>query len=658
MKVILFNTIFFLFSFIFTTSLFSQEVSDQQYQQGEILVQLEHNADIERLISDYNSVGLQIVQTVSARFNIYLLKFDPSRSSNASLLNIIRPHKLIVNAQNNHLVTMRDVKETTPDDLFFNLQWALENTGQNGGYAGSDIDATNAWDITTGGLSAHGDTIVIAIIDGGFDLTHEDLDFWKNRAEIPNNNIDDDNNGYVDDYDGWNAYNHTGDLPMNIHGTHVSGIAGAIGNNEVGVSGVNWNAKLLAVAGDSPNEAIVVEALSYVYVIRETYDQTDGEEGAFVVVDNCSFGVNKGDPVNYPIWEAMYDSLGQLGVLSVGATANANWDIDSVGDIPTAFSTDYLISVTNTTNKDQKNPNAAYGATTIDLGAPGTIIASCYPNNEYKTKTGTSMAAPQVAGAVALLIAAGDSAFIDQYKNNPTETSLLVKNAILFGVDTISDLMGKTVTGGRLNLFNSLQLLLNSPILYVNPSDVAVEILKENTLNDTLTIKNIGADTLNYSVTIEDQPEWILLSQISGSLPQGESDELILMFDAQGLDTGYYYCSISIDGNFDYTQTIPVEMHVVSSVGITDAVSNTSNVTVYPNPFSESVTFKFNHIKANKALLQIYDLAGKQVYSYEYFINNSNAGFKWQSSGLDKGVYFYKIILDNAEVVTGKLMRK
>jgi len=658
MKIISFSTVLFLCSFILSTALFSQATIDRQYQEGEILVQLERNTDIDRLLSEFNSVRLQNIQTVSARFHIYLLKFDQTRISNEALLNSIRPHESVVNAQNNHQIELRDTEETTPDDLFFNLQWALENTGQNGGYPGSDIDATNAWDITTGGLTAHGDTIVIAIVDGGCDLTHEDLDYWKNRAEIPNNGIDDDNNGYVDDYDGWNAYNHTGDIPLNIHGTHVSGIAGAIGNNEVGVSGVNWNAKILPVAGDSQNEATVVEALSYVYVIREQYDQTDGEEGAFIVVDNCSFGVNKGDPVNYPIWEAMYDSLGQLGILSIGATANADWDIDSVGDIPTAFSTDYLISVTNTTNKDQKYPNAGYGATTIDLGAPGTIIASCYPNNEYNTKTGTSMAAPQVAGAVALLISAGDSTFIAQYKDNAAETSLLLKGFILNGVDTISDLLGNTVSGGRLNLFNALQLMLNSPILYVNPDSISVEVLKGEILIDTLLIKNIGADTLNYSVTIEEQPEWISLSQHSGSLPQGESDDLILTFDSHGLDTGYYYCSISIDGNFSPSQTIPVEMHVVSGVGVTDVNSISANITVYPNPFRESVVIEINSVKANKAFIQIYDPTGKQIFVREQYLQNAGTVFKWSDNNLKKGIYFYSITLDDTEIKTGKILKQ
>ncbi len=313
-----------------------QTTSDTDFISGEVMVQLTNKAELPELLSNYNLTNKHLV---SERFNIYLLKINNVRTSNASVINLLESNNSVVNVQNNHKLSLRDVEETLPDDSLFNLQWSLLNTGQAGGTPGADIDATSAWDISTGGLTALGDTIVVAIIDGGSDLNHEDLNFWKNHSEIPNNSIDDDTNGYVDDYHGWNAYNHNGTIPNHNHGVHVAGIDGAIGNNEIGVSGVNWNVRTLPIAGSSGNESTVVEALSYIYVVRERYDQTNGAEGAFVVADNCSFGVDKGQPENFPIWEAMYDSLGQLGILSMGATANRNWDIDSVGDVPTAFET-------------------------------------------------------------------------------------------------------------------------------------------------------------------------------------------------------------------------------------------------------------------------------------------------------------------------------
>src|SRR4030095_15216469 len=169
-----------------------------------------------------------------------------------------------------------------PNDPSFGQQWSLNNTGQSGGTPDADIDGPEAWNLTTSGLTAAGDSIVVAIVDGGFYLTHPDLKFWKNWFEIPGNGIDDDNNGYVDDVDGWNAYNNNGNITGNTHGSHCSGIAGAIGNNNTGISGVNWNVKIMAVMGSSGTEAVVVRAYGYCLKQRKVYDQTNGQRGAFV----------------------------------------------------------------------------------------------------------------------------------------------------------------------------------------------------------------------------------------------------------------------------------------------------------------------------------------------------------------------------------------
>src|SRR5690606_7841154 len=146
------------------------------------------------------------------------------------------------------------------------------------GIEGADIDATLAWDITTAGVTALGDTIVIAVIDEGFQLNHPDLiqNFFRNNSEIPNNGIDDDQNGYIDDVGGWNAFNNTGIIPQNSHGTHVSGIVSARGNNGAGVTGVNWVAKILPIAGSSGDESTVIAAYAYAAEMRILYDQTHG----------------------------------------------------------------------------------------------------------------------------------------------------------------------------------------------------------------------------------------------------------------------------------------------------------------------------------------------------------------------------------------------
>ncbi|MCK6622983.1 MAG: S8 family serine peptidase, partial [Calditrichia bacterium] len=462
-----------LFLTVLASCLFFSALAQERetpYQEGELLIQFLPRADIEAFENDYTFLELRAKKLLSRRMNIWLFEYNPARATGEEAVAAVYQHRDVLLAQLNHFVTLRGessdakttppaIEQTFPNDPQFPNQWALNNTGQTGGTPDADIDAPEAWDIATGGVTKLGDEIIVAVIDGGGELTHSDLSFWKNIHEIPNNGIDDDNNGYVDDYNGWNAYSSTGNVPSSSHGTHVSGIAAAKGNNALGVSGVNWNAKVMPIAGSSGTESIVVEAYGYALEQRARYNETNGTFGAFVVVTNSSFGVDFGDPANFPIWCAMYDSMGAQGILSCGATANLNINIDIEGDIPTACPSDYLLSVTNTTSNDLKNSGAAYGLTTIDLGAPGTSILNTDVGNSYSSKTGTSMASPTVAGAVALLYAAASPGLIQIYKDNPAETALLFKQWIMDGTDPIPSLQGITVTGGRLNVYNSAVLV-------------------------------------------------------------------------------------------------------------------------------------------------------------------------------------------------------
>ena len=361
---------------IFPVSLFGQDDPPQtaSYKSGEMIIQVFDDADIETLTERFASRSLRPVKQLSRRMHIWLFEYDGASlrtTEQKTVLENVREDEAVALAQFNHFITQR---ATVPDDPSFLQQWALNNTGQSGGTTDADVDAPEAWDIATGGMTSLGDEIVVAIIDGGFDLPHEDIAYWKNTLEIPGNGQDDDGNGYVDDYDGWNAYNSNGTLPNDYHGTHVTGMAAAIGNNNTGVSGVNWGAKVMPIAGSTGTESIAVEAYSYVFEMRSLYNESNGAEGAFVVSTNSSFGVDYGDPAAFPLWCAMYDSLGSVGIISAAATANRNIDVDAVGDVPTACGSDYLLSVTNTTKYDVRNSGAAYGLTTIDLGAPGTAV--------------------------------------------------------------------------------------------------------------------------------------------------------------------------------------------------------------------------------------------------------------------------------------------
>jgi len=631
-----------------------QSTDDSDFAIGEVMVQLTSEEELQSLLVDNN---LSLKHVVSERFNIYLLEFDDSRMSNQAMIGVLNSNESVLNVQNNHSISLRESDETLSNDSLLENQWALYNYGQGSGYDGADIDARYAWDITTGGLTALGDTIVVAILDGGSDLNHEDLNFWKNHQEIPDNEIDDDNNGYVDDYDGWNAYNHSGEIPNNVHGVHVGGTAGAIGNNDVGVAGVNWNVKTLPIAGESSYESIVVEALSYIYVVRERYDDTDGAEGAFVVAQNNSFGVDKGQPAQFPIWEAMYDSLGSLGILSMGATANRNWDIDSVGDVPTAFTTDYMISVTNTTNRDEQNPSSGYGEITIDLGAPGTMIWSLGLNNTYRRSTGTSMATPHVTGAVALLMAAADSAFIVEYKEDPAAGALKIKEYLLEGVDSLEALDGRTVTGGRLNLFNSLNLMLMTPSLSTNIDSITVEMPLDYTHEEELIVNNFGGDTLYYSIDIVDQPDWISMDQVEGILPAGNSDTIQITLSTLDIDTGYYSCTMNISGEDVDTLYLPVKLFAYDDTGI-QQLADESEVLVFPNPTSSSVEFHYSASSNGLSELEIFDVYGRSVYKEIRKVGEGLIKYFWDGGTSGGNLYYYQISHNKQAISSGKLIRK
>ncbi len=470
---------------------------------GNIIAMLHSNDEAQLLVASLQKVDRKFTQfkqerILSKSMHIFLFDFDATAIDENKMLNAAKSNPLVLIAQFNHQIQDRT---NTPNDANFSSMWDMNNNGGSGGIVDADIDAPEAWDITTGGLTASGDTIVVAVIDGGFKLTHPDLNFWKNNLEIPGNGIDDDNNGYIDDYNGWNVATSSDAITGSAHGTHVSGTIGARGNNSIGVTGVNWNVKVMPIMYGSAGEADVVVAYSYVMDNRRLYNQTNGAKGAFVVSTNSSFGVDLAQPSAYPLWCAMYDSLGSVGVLSACATANANYNIDLQGDIPTACASDWMIAVTNTTNSDSKNNSCGYGATTIDLGAPGTNITSTSysgtSNYTYVTMTGTSMATPHVAGAVALMYSVQCNRFITDCKANPAAMALMVKDSLLGAVDLIASMgSGATLTGGRLNLFKSVKAVQN----YC--AAVSINIPEQNEMEQPFELKAVYPNPANNILSI------------------------------------------------------------------------------------------------------------------------------------------------------------
>lgn len=430
-----------------------------EHRPGEYLVSLEDGVDAHFLLQRADPAGT--AERVSILMNVWLLR---SLKPEQEMLSWLRRLPEVRVAQFNHLIEERGCSSNIfPDDPLFPLQWHLFNNGTSGGVFDADLDAEQAWEISTGGLSPEGDTIVIAVIDGGVQISHPDLsaNLWRNRAEIPNNGLDDDQNGYVDDYLGWNVFTQNDNIHFfSAHGTPVSAVLGARGNNGVGITGVNWTTKIMFVAAGATEDKVLA-AFDYVLQSRRRYSATGGKEGAFVVALNCSWGINFGQAADAPLWCAAYDSLGVAGIVSVAATANLPVNVDEVGDLPTTCSSNYLISVTSLNSSDQFVDNAAWGKEHIDLGAYGLEVYTAASGSNYGYFSGTSFAAPQVAGAVGLLYAAPCPNLVVLSHADPSSAAYWARSLILENISPNPGLQGLTQTDGRLNLYRTLQAYEN-----------------------------------------------------------------------------------------------------------------------------------------------------------------------------------------------------
>ena len=415
--------------------------------EGRVIVRFQEDTSLEsarRLIAEPR---WYVTSELVPKLDLFLVELLDGQSVDAARaeLEAMTP---VMYAAPDHVVTSR---ETIPNDSSFGSQWALRQNSD------ADIDATDAWDFGTGSRD-----FVCAVVDGGCQISHNDLNanIWVNQAEASGSNgVDDDGNGYVDDVNGWNAFNNNGNVGSSDHGTHVCGTVGAVGNNGIGVSGVSWETGVMPIAGSSGSTSTVLAAYNYALVQKDIWLSSGGSQGACVVSTNSSFGIDQANcnSSTYQPWNNMYTLMGESGILSCAATANANWNIDQVGDVPTGCNSDFMVGVTNTTSSDQKASSAGYGVNSIDLGAPGTGIISTVPSNSYASYTGTSMASPHVAGAISYLHSVASPAFQAHHASNPADAAREMKRMILENVDILSTLSSVTVSGGRLNLYKAAE---------------------------------------------------------------------------------------------------------------------------------------------------------------------------------------------------------
>lgn len=391
--------------------------------------------------------GVWIEKALSKRGNIHLLMYDTSSVSDQILMNELLNNSNIEDISYDFRVYDR----STPNDPGFRDQWGL-----------STIQADKVWDMTTGGVTSRGDSLVVAVLDSGFDVYHEDMsnNIWRNHAEIPGDGIDNDENGYVDDYLGWNFISDSPEHISDAHGHSVAGIIGAKGGNGTGVAGINWNVKLMVLEARMVSD--IIAAYEYILDQRSKFNESGGKEGAMVVATNASFGINKLHCDAQPMWGEMYDRMGKEGILTAAGTANNAWDVDAEGDMPTTCPSEYLMTVLNTNSFDERYIGSAYGSNSIDMGAPGQNSFTTKPFDQYGTFNGNSAAAPHLAGAIALLYSLPCSSMGNEAIQNPEATALKIRNALLEGVDPVALLADQTVTGGRLNVYSAMEALMNN----------------------------------------------------------------------------------------------------------------------------------------------------------------------------------------------------
>ncbi|MBN2018875.1 MAG: S8 family serine peptidase [Sedimentisphaerales bacterium] len=372
-----------------------------------------------------------------------------------------------------------------PNDTRFGELWGMHNTGQTGGMVDADIDAPEAWDIGTGS-----NEVIVAVIDTGVDYTHPDLaaNMWVNEAEYSGTpGVDDDGNGFVDDIYGYDFVNEDGN-PMDdhYHGTHCSGTIGALGNNGLGVAGVCWNVRIMALkfldSGGSGWSADAIQCIEY-----------SVQMGA-----NLSSNSWGGGGYDQGLKDAI-EAAGAAGMLFVAAAGNSNSDNDQYPHYPSSYDSPSIIAVMATDMYDNKSGFSCWGLISVDIGAPGgdgypygpEDILSTVPGGSYAPLAGTSMATPHVAGACALL-----------WSMNPDMSNSEIKDILLRTVDPT--LPGLCVSGGRLNIYNAI---------------------------------------------LETKVPWIIIEPEEGTIGPGQSVDLSAIFDAIELEPGTYQAEIVIISN-------------------------------------------------------------------------------------------------------------
>ncbi|HEX8704284.1 MAG TPA: S8 family peptidase, partial [Myxococcaceae bacterium] len=396
----------------------------QEAVSGELLVRFK--AGQEGSLRTHGLMGAQVVRTYPSISGLQRISL-PRGMDLEQAVEAYRADPDVLYAEPNYIYHA----DVIPEDPEFDDLWGMHNTGQSGGKADVDLNMPEAWELSTGS-----DDTVIAIIDTGINYLHEDLadNMWVNPGEIPDNDVDDDGNGYVDDVHGINAINGSGDpLDDNRHGSHCAGTIAGRGDNGKGVTGVNWRAKLIACkflnAAGSGATADAVECLDYLHGLH-----TRSSNPVHIVASNNSWG---GGTASAALQDAITRHL-QAGILFIAAAGNNSANNDTTNNYPSNYPVPNIVAVAAIDRNDAVASFSNYGRRRVHVGAPGVDILSSVLGQDYALLSGTSMATPHVSGLVGLL-----------KTQEPSRDWRQLKNLLMAGGLDTPALAGKTISGRR-----------------------------------------------------------------------------------------------------------------------------------------------------------------------------------------------------------------
>ncbi|MFN5848160.1 MAG: S8 family peptidase, partial [Chitinophagales bacterium] len=476
-----------------------------------------------------------LVKRTAETFHLWNVEF-PTPPPMDYISQLKREGKINLYMRNRRL----EPRATTPNDTFFSQQTFHLNNFNPGQSVPYGINSIGAWDYNKSGVTAKGDTIVVAVLDFGFDPNHEDLDYFINHNEIPNDGIDNDENDAIDDHKGWNAGLNNGDLngTENQHGMTACGGIAAKGNNKIGVSGVAWNCKLIPINNIASID-LSIKAYEYCLITKRLYKLTNKKKGAYIVAVNYSLGTEGMLPEERPIWCIIIDAFGKEGILMTTAVANNPQAVEDYKDMPILCNSPFQINVTTYNLTSLGLDNSGYSKDYVHLAAPHGYWSTLMNNKYGPYKSGASFAAPIVAGTIALMYSNFETKLLDSLHRDPIFVTQKIKEAILKNVDITSGLTNKVKSNGKLNLYKTINYsrLMHDSIYKKKDTTTPNAIIS----NSSIDIQVYHAEKYIYTKKTKPLPLYVSLYNMLGQLVmERRVENLDEKIDIHHLNHGFY----------------------------------------------------------------------------------------------------------------------